>query len=247
LPDIIKIILTALIPIVLAIPIMFLKFIHLEEIDSRFETKINQAKLNFNNNIVKYILLLLALFLAPAIGFHVIGGLDLLKKHLNKDSLQAILYTGLLVCLLSIIVTSLVIEKYSHNTKLVKTFISVILISCLTFYCPLVSSTINNKNVSALPVLISLPLIVNLIILYAAYKITPQKDNMPLSRIVSEDYIKELDLVHSHMLNDGRSVLYDKYRSKKEVFYICDYSSKVYLELTPAQDAKEDEENEDNQ
>ncbi|MDA2120071.1 hypothetical protein PDM82_03595 [Bacillus cereus] len=241
-PDIIKIILTASLPVVFTIPIMFLKFIHLEEIDLRFETKINQAKLNFNNNIIKYILLLFALFLAPAIGFHAINGLDFFKNYLGKETLQAILYTGLLVFLLSIVTTSLVIEKYSHKTKLVKTFISVILISCLIFYCPLVSSAINHKSISALPVLISLPLLVNLIIFYAAYKITPKKDNMPLSRIVSEDYIKELDLVHSHMLNDGRSVLYDKYRSHKEVFYICDYSSKVYLELTPVQDATEDEE-----
>ncbi|SCM88452.1 hypothetical protein [Bacillus mycoides] len=243
-PDIIKIILTALIPIVFAIPIMFLKFIHLEEVDLRFETKINQAKLNFNNNIIKYILLLLALFLAPAIGFHAIDGLTLLKKHLSKDTFQTILYMGLLVFLLSIIVTSLVIEKYSHNTKLVKTFISVILISCLTFYCPLVSSAINDKSISTLPVLIALPLLVNLIIIYATYKMTPQKDNMPLSRIVSEDYIKELDLVHSHMLNDGRSVLYDRYRNKKAVFYICDYSAKVYLELIPVQNTKEEEKEE---
>ncbi|MCD2332896.1 hypothetical protein [Bacillus cereus] len=240
-PDIIKIILTALVPVVFATPIMFLKFIHLDEVDLRFETKINQAKLNFNNNIIKYILLLLSLFLAPAIGFHVLDGLALLKDHLSKDTFQSILYLGLLVFLLSLIATSLIIEKYSHKTKLVKTFTSITLISCLTFYCPLVSSAITNKNISTLPVLIALPLLVNLIIIYAAYKITPKKDNMPLSRIVSEDYIKELDLVHSHMLNDGRSVLYDKYRNKKTVFYICDYSSKVYLELIPVQNTKEEE------
>ncbi|MEH7749641.1 hypothetical protein V7457_00245 [Bacillus toyonensis] len=239
--DILKITITALAPIVFAIPIMFLKFIHLEESDLLFETKINQVKLNFSNNIIKYILLSLALFLGPAFAFHFIDGLALIKEYGNSGAFKTFLSIGLLVFYISLITTTLIVEKWSHKTKLVKFFASTTIVSCLTFYCPLASSAIYDKNLGALPVLIAIPLLVILIIGYVSYTITPKIDNKPLCRIVSEDYIKELDLVHSHMLNDGRTVLYDKYRSKKEVFYVCDYSSKVYLELLPPKTKTEED------
>ncbi|AIK38191.1 putative membrane protein [Bacillus pseudomycoides] len=233
--DILKALIPTIVSILIAVPIMFLKFVHIEERELLFETKINQAKLNFNNNIIKYILLLLAFFLVPTTAFHSIDGLDLIKKYGTKNAFELVIYISLLIFFISLVVTSMVTEKWYHKTKLVRSLALVTLFSSLTFYCPIASSAIHNKTINALPVLIALPLFVTLIVLYVSYKTTPKKDNKPLCKIVTEDYIKELDLVHSHMLNDGRAVLYDKYRSKDEVFYVCDYSSKVYLEFISIQ------------
>ncbi|PFV36457.1 hypothetical protein COL00_30625 [Bacillus cereus] len=99
---------------------------------------------------------------------------------------------------------------------------------------------IQNKAWSFLPVIIIFPLLVTFLATHVFYKTTPKKDNKVLCRIVTEDYIKELDLIHSYMLNDGRALLYDKYRSKDKVFYVCDYSSKVYLEFIKEQPDEDD-------
>ncbi|MGN7193786.1 hypothetical protein ACTHS9_06490 [Bacillus mycoides] len=233
-----------LIPVLTAIPIMLLKFIHRTEVEQLFETKTDQLKLNFNNNIIKFTLLVTIFFLFPTTAFYSANGLDIIKIDGNEEEVQNsianIITIDVLIFYLFLTTTLIFLIKWSHKTTMLKLLTGLTLFSSLIFYCPGASMIIQNKSWSLVPIIIVFPILVTFLVTQVSYKTTPKNNHTALCKIVTEEYIKELDLIHSHMLNDGRALLYDKYRSKDKVFYVCDYSSKVYLEFIKEQPDEDD-------
>ncbi|MBJ8006245.1 hypothetical protein [Bacillus cereus] len=236
--DIIKII-SASLPFLILILITIFKFVHRTEIEQLFETKMDQLKLNFNNNIIHFTFLVTIFFLSPTIVFYLTGGLNIIKMDGNKEKAQNfianIIAIDVLLFHLFLITTLIFLEKWPHKTIILKSFTKLTLLSSSIFYGLGTSMIIQYKVWSILPIVIMFPLLITFLATYVFYKTTPKENNEVLCKIVTEEYIKELELIHSHMLNDGRALLYDKYRSKDKVFYICDYSSKVYLEFIKEQ------------
>ncbi|MED1056912.1 hypothetical protein [Bacillus mycoides] len=241
--DIMKFI-TVLVPLLTLILMAFFKFIHRTEVEHLFETKIDQLKLNFSNNVIQFTILVTVFFLAPTIAFYLTGGLDIIKIDGNKEEVHNLIANiidlDILLFYLFLITTLIFLMKWSHKTTILKSLTILTLLSSSIFYGLGTSMIIQNKAWSFLPVIIIFPLLVTFLATHVFYKTTPKKTNQVLCRIVTEEYIKELDLIHSYMLNDGRALLYDKYRSKDKVFYVCDYSSKVYLEFIKEQPDEDD-------
>ncbi|MEH7241254.1 hypothetical protein V7131_08665, partial [Bacillus sp. JJ269] len=107
---------------------------------------------------------------------------------------------------------------------------------------PVFASTVLYLRIySAWAFIIVIPIALTGFLMYVVNQTTEKKEILYLSRIVSEEYIKDLDLIHSHMVDDSRALLYDRYRSKEYVFYICDYSAKVYLEFLEIKSEDDDD------
>ncbi|MED1626796.1 hypothetical protein [Bacillus mycoides] len=240
--DVWKFLVPFIISLTSAIPIMYLKLIHFREKDRLFLTKLNQAKLNLSNSIGIYIVLLLMLYIIPALSFLFMDGLSLMTKFGNENNYLLFLTCSFLIFFIFLSLTLFATKKWNSKKKLIMILTFITIISSLFFYCPAFASTLLYLRIySAWTFIIVVPLTGTIFLMYVVNQTTEKKEILYLSKIVSEEYIKDLDLIHSHMVDDSRALLYDRYRSKEYVFYICDYSAKVYLEFLKVKSEDEDE------
>ncbi|MFB6649635.1 hypothetical protein [Bacillus toyonensis] len=240
--DVWKFLVPFIISLFSAIPIMYLKLIHFRVRDRLFLTKLNQAKLNLSNSIGIYIVLLIMLYIIPASSFLFMDGLSLMTKFGNKNNFLLLLTCSLLICSIFLSLTLFVTKKWNSHKKLIMILAFITIISSLFFYCPVFASTVLYLRIySAWAFIIVIPIALTAFLMYVVNQTTEKKEILYLSRIVSEEYIKDLDLIHSHMVDDSRALLYDRYRSKEYVFYICDYSAKVYLEFLEVKSENDDD------
>ncbi|MEQ5975432.1 hypothetical protein U2I57_05435 [Bacillus cereus] len=240
--DIWKFLVPFIISLFSAIPIMYLKLIHFRERDRLFLTKLNQAKLNLSNSIGIYIVLLIMLYIIPASSFLFMDGLSLMTKFENQNNFLLFLTCSLLICSIFLSLTLFVTKKWNSHKKLIMILAFITIISSLFFYCPVFASTVLYlRTYSAWAFIIVIPIALTGFLMYIVNQTTEKKEILYLSRIVSEEYIKDLDLIHSHMVDESRALLYDRYRSKEYVFYICDYSAKVYLEFLEIKSEDDDD------
>ncbi len=57
--------------------------------------------------------------------------------------------------------------------------------------------------------------------------------------IISKEEIEKLQLIHNFIIDDKRSVFHERYKEEDEIFYVCDFSSKVYLKYSKMKTRKD--------
>ncbi|PFC83545.1 hypothetical protein CN276_09310, partial [Bacillus cereus] len=63
-------------------------------------------------------------------------------------------------------------------------------------------------------------------------KITKEFPTSYLINLVNEDIFRSEKIIHGYMLDEKRTVCFLEKQSQEEVFYVCDFSAKVYQKYT---------------
>ncbi|AQY41148.1 hypothetical protein P4V72_00080 [Bacillus thuringiensis] len=79
---------------------------------------------------------------------------------------------------------------------------------------------------------IVIPLFMSFFYLYLSRRFNKTSQPQYLMEIISEEEIAKLQLIHNFIIDDKRSVFHERYKEEDEIFYVCDFSSKVYLKYS---------------
>ncbi|AFU14446.1 putative membrane spanning protein [Bacillus thuringiensis MC28] len=126
-------------------------------------------------------------------------------------------------------------NKLKKHTWFMLIFILSILINLLSSY-PLfgyILSLLFSQSDNLYNLYVTLLLLLGLCFFYAHIFSKIQKENhVPYSfRIISEAELKKIkNLIHGYTIDDKRTICFIENILNKEKFYVCDFSSKVYIE-----------------
>ncbi|PDZ12039.1 hypothetical protein CON70_08375 [Bacillus pseudomycoides] len=224
--------LVALIGNAIAFYQLHVKFKTFNEFDKMFLNKSEQKQLTDFQFLSEWLLLCFAMYIMPLVAFTQFG-------ELPKKSAQYVGLFGLLIMMISIAFCvpfyiyatqkNLPKEKYSKARKLV--FTNMIL-SLLGMY-PISYLVASRKDWIAILTMILMGLLYSLILTLVTIKIRKYPPRTEyLVDILTEEELKKNPLIHAYVIDDKKSVLYHGADLTKNTFYVCDFSSKIYLKYT---------------
>ncbi|PEA79112.1 hypothetical protein CN676_03995 [Bacillus wiedmannii] len=213
-----------------------IKFKTFNEFDKLFLNKSEQKKLTDFQFLSDWFLLFFAMYLMPLIAFY----------QFEKPSHNWSLYLGtfgLLFMMISICCfvpvfiyafqKDLPVQKYS---KARKWGLANMILSLIWFY-PISYLVVTSKSWLAMPAIILFALLYSLFLNLVANQ-TKKKPSTTeyLVDILTEEELKQTPLIHAYIIDDKKSVLYHGGDLSRKTFYVCDFSSKIYLKYTPFQE-----------
>lgn len=212
------------------------KFKTFNEFDKLFLNKSEQKKLTDFQFLSDWLFLFFAMYLMPLIAFY----------QFEKPSNNWSLYLGTfgllfmiisICCFVPVFIYSfqkdLPIKKYSRARKW---GLANMLLSLIWIY-PISYLIVTEKNWNVLPAIILFALLYSLFLNLVANQ-TKKKFSTTeyLVDILTEEELKQTPLIHAYTIDDKKSVLYHGGDSSRKTFYVCDFSSKIYLRYTPFQE-----------
>ncbi|HDR7714972.1 hypothetical protein VSY18_22770 [Bacillus albus] len=204
-----------------------------KEIDKLYLNKATQVKLNFWNVILSTLLgAILYLFAAVFFNFGVYDNLN--KTWSNSEKVWYIGGTLIISVILLVVLYFLFLFSLHKNKKfniILKVLISLQIISSVIIFSYLITIQIFRKwNYEMIPS------IVLLILIFACIQTTMnnltrnKKPSQYIITIVAEEKLETL--IHGYTLDEKRTVCFAEGIKPDEVFYVCDFSSKVFLKHT---------------
>ncbi|PGZ57869.1 hypothetical protein COE58_24290 [Bacillus cereus] len=79
---------------------------------------------------------------------------------------------------------------------------------------------------------IGIPLFMSFFYLYLSKQFNQTPQPQYLMEIINKEEIAKVKLIHNFIIDDKRSVFHEKYKEEDGTFYVCDFSSKVYLKYS---------------
>ncbi|ANV70803.1 MULTISPECIES: hypothetical protein [Bacillus cereus group] len=141
-----------------------------------------------------------------------------------------------IISLISLIVSRFLIKKFKHHNSFVRIVCILILLNLITsvifyffFYYEFVLKSI---NLSSILIINTFPVILMYFYTITLTKITKEFPTSYLINLVSEDIFRSEKIIHGYMLDEKRTVCFLEKQSQEEVFYVCDFSAKVYQKYT---------------
>ncbi|ANC09226.1 MULTISPECIES: hypothetical protein [Bacillus] len=205
-----------------------LKYRTTNEFDKLFISKAEREKQNDFKFIMEALLIFFAFYLYPLITISQF-------ISLSKSTVNAMTGWVSILVILSTIMFMFTVYYASRKTiptekyTLVKRIGLVNIILSLLWYIPSLLIVTTYKSWSALFIIIPLVLLYSLILMKSLYKTrnTPQSKYI-VTTIDAEEFSK-LELIHAYIIDEDRTVLYETCATSEETFYVCDFSSEVYL------------------
>ncbi|PER97010.1 hypothetical protein [Bacillus cereus] len=159
-------------------------------------------------------------------------------EYLNSDVIKAIKYTLVsivVITTIAFIISLIFLAKYANkkdDPKKIPTIIIVSMIMGLIPYGAAFHQTIYNKtNVSEIIFTLLFPILV-FSIYSLSISLSTKKQPKYLVNLVSEAKIKTEQLIHGYVLDETRTIYFSDYYPKDDVFFVCDFNSKVYIKYT---------------
>ncbi|RWS44091.1 hypothetical protein EKA14_10185 [Bacillus mycoides] len=131
----------------------------------------------------------------------------------------------------------LILEPFVEKIKKVTGTITIVLFMIFTSITnALLFSFIFNEiiykkaNLENIFITVLLPLLVVITYSFIIPKVHAQTSNVKYHiRMVSEGQIKIENLIHGYVIDEKKTICFPKESTNKDIFYLCDFSSKVYL------------------
>lgn len=228
-------IIVAIIANTIALYQFHLKFKTSNEFDKLFLNKAEQKKLNDFQFLSEWLLICSGIYILPMIGFIEMG--DLSKKYESYLSTMGILamYIALIFYFISITKYALhkKIPKEKHR-KAKKSAAINMLLSLIWIY-PLSYLAIKKQAWLALTPTLLFCLLYSLFFTVIVFKTRNKIDIEYLIDVLTEEEIKKIALIHAYNIDDKRAVLYEGKDTFKNTFYVCDFSSKIYIRYSKVQ------------
>ncbi|PEI78326.1 hypothetical protein [Bacillus wiedmannii] len=234
LPDLIKIV-PAILAVISGIYFMIQRVIKLsatDELDILFINKEERKKLAIIDSLIVGITSGFSIYVLPGYLFYSLVDIGFIK------------YFGLfigIICFISMIIfffishkiTNLIgqpVENTQESRKKLRNLSLGICLSSLSWYYIILFFTLSTSNWPEI-VFVSfiVPCILTSFILIPMNKIRPRKKEFSI-RILKENELSNLTLIHDYTIDEKRIFCINQEFPRDELFYVCDFSSKVYLE-----------------
>ncbi|PDY92630.1 hypothetical protein [Bacillus tropicus] len=225
---------TATIALLSGIPFIIQKFVLLystNQLDMLFINKEQKKKLEVMELFSVIFISTLSIYLVP--GFFIyIAFIDYIYNHdIIFGSIAAI---GLSITVLTstkLFKITKNVDKSEKVTKDVRKQALYFLLSSMLWYYILLAIALD-KGIwyEILGLGILLPLFISGIFIYNTNRV-PALDTKKYSiRILTQDEIINLNLIHNYVIDDKKTLCTLANTPEDKIFYVCDFSSKVYLE-----------------
>ncbi|PRT34070.1 hypothetical protein [Bacillus wiedmannii] len=200
----------------------------INEFDKLFISKAEREKQKDFKFIMETLLIFFAFYLYPLI---------ILSQFisLSKSTVNAMVGWMSILVLLSTIMFMFTVYYASKKTIPTEKYTRVKLIGLvnvifsLLWYIPALLIVTTYKSWSALLIIIPLVLLYSLILMKFLYKTRNTPQNKYIVTTINEEEFSKLELIHSYIIDENRTVLYETSTTSEETFYVCDFSSEVYL------------------
>ncbi|MED1536182.1 hypothetical protein [Bacillus pseudomycoides] len=208
------------------------KFKTFNEFDKIFLNKSEQKQLTDFQFISEWLLLSFALYIMPLVAFTQFG-------ELPKNWVKYVSTFGLLFLMISLVFCIRIfiyavqkeLPKEIH-LKIRKSLSTNMLLSLIWMY-PISYLVASSLNWFAILTLILIGLLYSLFFTLIANKTRKQPPAAEyLVEILTEEELKKSPLIHAYIIDDKKSVLYHGADLSKNTFYVCDFSSKIYLKYS---------------
>ncbi|MGQ8823645.1 hypothetical protein ACUTUE_09760 [Bacillus sp. NA_146.1] len=215
---------------------MYFKVKVIKDYDKIFFKKDDVQKIYFMDSLFNYFLFIIGIYVAPATAFSIIfTEYDWSYLKDLQDLLAFILFIGLIIFFISLIFVCYIIG-FSSTEKKLKYSKRNLIITAVSLLCSAIfyyflyynlffDAKVNKmtNNVLLFPILLSIPY-THMLNFYK--KKTIEKYYV---QTINKDDLDKLHLIQSHMIDDNRIFLYEKNVLLEDTFYVCDFSSEVYL------------------
>ncbi|MEK4571146.1 hypothetical protein NSS74_01185 [Bacillus sp. FSL E2-8868] len=212
------------------------------EFDQLFKDKTKRKQMDIFTFLQDIVLAAICVFILPALYFKFfIPSVPIDYSFIFKKLYQAsALLFSLIFLILLIIAATLPFIKTNRNSLFCRITRYVGLLNMINFmfiYWVLFNIKIDinlfqtSKNTLVL-IAIFIPLFMSFFYKYLNQQLRDRHQTQYLVESLSEEKIKELQLIHNFIIDDKRSVFHEKYKEEDDTFYICDFSSKVYLKYS---------------
>ncbi|HDR6753823.1 TPA: hypothetical protein QCV70_000622 [Bacillus cereus] len=215
---------------------MYFKVKVIKDYDKIFLKKDEVQKINFMDSLFNYFLFVIGMYVAPATGIsmYVTERTEDISQ-LSKNILLSFLFLLLIIFIISIAIYAYIFffsnirKKLKHKKRnLIITFISIISSSIL--YSSMLTTIFFEKQSEEFMLSIILwPIILSLVYSSILNFYNNKAVNTYLVSTIEKKELDKLSLIQSHMLDNDKIVLYERNTSIEDTFYMCDYSSEVYL------------------
>ncbi|HDX9658030.1 TPA: hypothetical protein ROY05_002663 [Bacillus toyonensis] len=208
-----------------------------KEFDQLFKDKSTRKQINIFTYCQDILTFAISLFIIPAcyIKFFIpnlITNYTFILEPLYN--LSFLLFFWLFFILLPIaLLPQVKLNKNSLLNRIIK-FIAIIHMFSFMFsyWCFFHVNIPQSNKYNFILIAIIIPLFMSFFYLYLSKRFNKASQAQYLMEIVGEDKIKKLQLIHNFIIDDTRSVFHEKYKEEDETFYVCDFSSKVYLKYS---------------
>ncbi|MBJ8026606.1 hypothetical protein [Bacillus cereus group sp. N21] len=220
----------------------FIQLISTDEISKLFLDKAKQANLKLWHFLIGVVYSMFVFVLIGSTFNYLFNKVDITKDEFPRSVL--IWSTGFfLISLLIIALMPLLINKL-EKSKIIT------IMTCNGIFGLIVYSFAFNKmtyvkfDLTNLTLLLLLPIILTTLYFFIISKINANKpkDEYLISS-VSEGKIKLENLRHGFVIDEKRTVYFPKDSTDKDIFYLCDFTSKIYLKYQKIQGSKNEDEN----
>ncbi|EOP21321.1 MULTISPECIES: hypothetical protein [Bacillus] len=218
------------------------------EFDQLFKDKTKRKQMDIFMFWQDIVLAAICVFILPALYFKIfIPSVPIDYSFILKTLYQvSALLFSLIFLVLLIITATLPFIKPNRNSLFCRITRYVVLLNMINFmfiYWVLFNIKIDinlfqtSKNTFVL-IAIFIPLFMSFFYQYLNQQLRDRHQTQYLVESLSEEKIKELQLIHNFIIDDKRSVFHEKYKEEEGPFYVCDFSSKVYLKYSKMKSRK---------
>ncbi|TJZ99860.1 hypothetical protein FA950_29550 [Bacillus thuringiensis] len=213
------------------------------EFDQLFKDKVTRKQLNIFSFCQDIFIIALSLFIIPSFYLkffipNLITNYAFILEPLYK--LSYILITLLFLILIPISLLPKKLLKVNWFNRSIKWLSIIHMFSFMFFYCCFFHVNIfQSNNYDLILITIVVPLFMSFFYLYLSKQFNKTSQPQYLMEIINEKDIAELKLIHNFIIDDKRSVFHEKYKEENGTFYVCDFSSKVYLKYSKIKTRKD--------
>ncbi|PGC23617.1 hypothetical protein COM23_14335 [Bacillus wiedmannii] len=197
-----------------------------------FINKEERKKLAIIDSLIVGIISGFSIYVLPGYLFYSVFDINFIK-HFNSFIVIIFFISFFVFIFLSQKITALIGKTVENNQKSKKKLRNLslgILISSLSWYYLIFAFILNTSTwLEIVFISIFAPSILTSLILIPLNKIRPSKTKFSI-RILKEDELSNLILIHNNTIDEKRVLCVSQEFSREELFYVCDFSSKVYLE-----------------
>ncbi|QKH09324.1 hypothetical protein FOC93_25955 [Bacillus cereus] len=204
--------------------------------DQLFKDKVTRKQINIFSFCQDILIIALSIFIVPASYFkffmpNLITNYAFILEPLYK--LSYILVTLLFLILIPISLLPKKLLKVNWFNRSIKWLSIVHMFSFMFFYyCFFHVNIFQSNNYDLIFITIVVPLFMSFFYLYLSKQFNKTSQPQYIMEIISKEEIEKLQLIHNFIIDDKRSVLHEKYKEEEGPFYVCDFSSEVYLKYT---------------
>lgn len=210
--------------------------------DQLFKDKTKRKQMNIFKFWQDIVLTAICVFILPALYFKfVIPSVPIDYSFIFKKSYQvSALLFFLIFLILLIIASTLPFIKINRNSLFCRiiryvglfNMINFMFLYWLLFNIKLNSDLFQSPKNDFVLITIFIPLFMSFFYKYLNQQMREEHQTQYFVESLSEKDIKKLQLIHNFIIDDKRSVFHEKYKEVEGPFYVCDFSSKVYLKYS---------------